>query len=178
MGKVIPLRTARVMPAQKPHRSVQVVETPWDFIDAVEKRFGKITFDLAATYDNCKVRESNYRNKGYCHYGPGSPLAEDALKQNWGKLKGNLWLNPEFGEIKSWAAKCDATPRVVGRNILFLIPASVGSNWWAEFVDRKARVLFTSPRLTFVSHKSPYPKDLGLCVYGAGPAGYECWRWK
>ena len=74
------LRTARVMPAQKPHRSVQVVETPWEFIDAVEKRFGKIVFDLAATLDNCKVRKPAFK-KGYYHYGPGSRIGRGRCSQ-------------------------------------------------------------------------------------------------
>lgn len=37
-----------IMPEQKPHRSKQDVGTPDDFKAALEERFGKITFDLAA----------------------------------------------------------------------------------------------------------------------------------
>src|ERR1017187_9990574 len=36
------------MPVQKPHSSKQAVGTPDDFLEALQKRFGKITIDLAA----------------------------------------------------------------------------------------------------------------------------------
>lgn len=171
----------RVMPPQRPGSSTQIVETPWALIDAVEKRFGRITFDLAATRENCKVRGTpNAPNE---RFGPGSPRGEDALVENWLRKRGNSWLNPEFGEIKHYAAKCAETAASIRRanlhdRILFLVPASVGSNWWAEHVDKKALVLFTSPRVTFVSHSSPYPKDLAVCVFSTqDKPGYECWRW-
>ena len=112
-----------------------------------------------------------------CYYGPGSVLGEDSLAQDWRALKGNCWINPEFGEIKHYAAKC-ARSKGIGRRILLLVPASVGSNWWAEHVDRKALVLFTSPRVKFVGHVQSYPKDLALCCYATDlKPGYECWRW-
>jgi len=60
----------RTMPAQRPGRSEQTVCTPREFLDAVEKRFGPIRIDLAATAEN-KV--------ALLHLGPGSPIAEDAL---------------------------------------------------------------------------------------------------
>lgn len=159
-----------VMPKQKPHRSEQVVVTPFALITAVEKRFGRITFDLAAGKANCRARSTG---KFYSE-------ADDSLKQEWYLLKGNLWLNPPFGDIAPWAKKCAATGLSNhGVHVLFLIPASVGSNWWAEHVDKKADVYFLSPRVTFVGHSSSYPKDLALCRYHRSTKGlYECWRWK
>ena len=167
----------RSMPAQKPGKSEQVVATPWELIDAVEKRFKRLCFDLAATHGNVKVRfpsrgktiDQSYFNRG-----------QDSLSQEWFRLKGNLWLNPPFGDIAPWAKKCAATGLSNhGLAVLFLIPASVGSNWWAEHVDKKADVYFLSPRVTFVGHSSSYPKDLALCRYHRGTKGlYECWRWK
>ena len=40
-------------PKQKPHRSVQEVRTPRDFVMAVQHRFGVIGLDAACTYANC-----------------------------------------------------------------------------------------------------------------------------
>ena len=164
------MQSSRKMPAQKPGKSEQTVETPSDFITAVEARFGKIDFDLAAVYSNAKASR---------FFGPTA----DSLKQDWTKLKGNLWLNPPFGDIAPGAQKCAESTaglsalKTASRCILLLVPASVGSNWWAEHVDQKALVLFTSPRLKFVNHKTSYPKDLALVVYSAMRPGYECWRW-
>lgn len=153
----------KVMPLQKPHRSEQVVVTPDDLMAAVVIRFGRITFDLAASEANTKAK--NYFNE-----------SDDSLIKNWNRLRGVLWLNPPYANIKLWAAKCAAWQGI--GSLLLLIPASVGSNWWAEHVDGRARVLFLSPRVTFVGHSSPYPKDLSLCVFMHTRPGYECWRWK
>jgi len=164
-------------PRQKPGRSKQDYATPADFIEAVVGRFGPIAFDLSAHAENTKAE---------AYYGPGSLLAEDSLTQDWTLLEGNLWLNPEFGDIAPWAAKCAASWAAVeafaGRRnrhnfrILLLTPASVGSNWFADHVHRKAHIIGLSPRMSF-DGVAPYPKDLMLSCYGE-PPGFDTWRWK
>lgn len=42
--------------------------------------------------------------------------------------------------------------------------------------EHDGRIVFPRPRLSF-DGKNPYPKDLGLIVYGEKP-GYETWRWR
>lgn len=167
------MSVARVMPIQKPGKSVQEVGTPRAFLDAVEERFGKLAWDLAAD-------ESNHVTEGWS--GPGSAKQPDSLLGAWWALPpGLLWLNPPFGNIGEWAAKCAGWRDLPGpgwqQRIALLVPASVGTNWFAEYVDGRALVLFLRPRLTFVGHTAPYPKDLMLVVYGEKP-GYECWRWR
>lgn len=156
----------RFMPEQKPGRSVQVVRTPREFLDAVEARFSPLTWDLAAD-------EINHVTPGW--HGSGAKWG-DSLIAPWSEISGLLWLNPPYGNIAPWADKC-ALAASHGARIAFLVPASVGSNWFAEHVDGKALVLFLRPRLTFVGHTQSYPKDLILALYGEKP-GYECWRWK
>lgn len=166
------------MPAQRPHRSKQDYQTPPEFVDAVERRFGAIAFDLAANLDNA-VRADAF-------YGPGSPIAEDALAEDWTRHTGTLWLNPEFGKIAPWAAKCALSLATIRRNadrvwradwrVAMLTPASIGTDWFAKHVHRKALVLGISPRLQFVGADDEYPKDLMLSVFGPTP-GFDCWRW-
>jgi phage N-6-adenine-methyltransferase len=151
-----------VMPVQKPGRSVQEVETPHAFMQAVERRFGKMDFDLAATPGN----EKAFR---YFHEG------HNALDQDWSKLEGNLWLNPPYGDIEPWAKKC-ASYRL-GMRIFLLTPASVGSNWFQDYIWGNALVLALNPRLTFVGHTQSYPKDLILNCF-IGKYGFEPWRWR
>ncbi len=144
--------------------SRQDYETPADFIAAVEQRFGVIDMDLAATKENTK----------------GSiwiDIARDSLTVDWHTLKGNLWLNPPFGGIGPWAAKCDHEARL-GAKILFLTPASVGSNWFAKHVFHRAHVLFLNQRLQFVGASDSYPKDCMLSCYNFYGADFEIWRWK
>lgn len=167
------IASVRKMPRQKPGNSVQSVGTPPEFLRAVEQRFGELRWDLAADETNHVTPEWS---------GPGSPSQPDSLAGVWRELPpGLLWLNPPYGNIAPWAEKCSRWRfgdygNSRQQRIAFLVPASVGANWFAEHVDGKAFVLFLRPRLTFVGHKDPYPKDLMLAVYGEGP-GYECWRW-
>lgn len=153
-----------IMPVQKPHRSKQDYGTPWEFIDAVEKIWGPVVFDLAASYENTKALK---------FFGEG----QNSLDQAWSTLEGNLWLNPPYTDIGAWAKKA-AFEHVIGRNKIFmLVPASVGSNWFAEHVHGKAAVIAVSPRLTFEGCKDPYPKDCILAIYGETPC-FDVWRWK
>ena len=159
-------------PRQKPGESEQVVQTPREFLDAVEKRFGLLDWDLAATREN-----------SVC--GPTRCYTEhtDSLKADWEfDASGPLWLNPPFGKvptapkgIANWVKKASET---VKNRVLVLVPASVGAKWFKLYVHNKCLVLSLSPRLTFVGHESCYPKDLMLCCYNVGEIGFKVWDWK
>ena len=155
-------------PAQRPHRSEQLVETPADFLEAVTDRFGHLEFDLACSEENKKAE-----------HGFNFPDI-NALTTTWSACSTNLcWLNPPYEDIESWVKKCsvESTAFTSGR-ILLLVPASVGSEWFRKYVHGHAYVLALSPRLKFVGHTSSYPKDLMLCIYGGKVPGFNCWRWK
>lgn len=143
-------------------KSKQDHPTPWNFIRACEHRFGPIVFDLAASHGNQKA--PRYFTK-----------EDDSFKQDWHKIPGNLYLNPEFANIAPWAEKC-ALEGERGAKILFLTPASIGSNWFAEFCHRRALVLALNGRITFEGMDDPYPKDCMLTCFGFG-IGFDVWRW-
>jgi hypothetical protein len=151
--------------------SRQDYETPPVFIDAVVKRFGPLSWDLAATAHNAKAR--------LCFGYDPSGNFDDALTRPW-PIDGPLcWLNPPFANIAPWAKKC-AEESAKGCRILFLTPASVGSRWFADYVFGKALVIFLSGpnyRIRFVGAKYPYPKDCILSCFGL-PPGFEIWRWR
>ena len=155
------------MPAQRPGRSRQDYATPDDFIAAVKHRLGITDFvvDLAADASNTKaVRFLDEEH--------------DSLQYDWNRYGGNgdwCWLNPPYAKIAPWAKKCAET----SANVAFLVPAAVGSNWWADWVNHHALVLFPRPRLSF-DNKNPYIKDVALCLYGIAPSypGWDqCWEW-
>jgi phage N-6-adenine-methyltransferase len=147
-------------PTIKRGKSRQDYETPWSFIKAVEAKFGPIAFDLAADSENFKGPEGMYFD-----------VQNDAFRHDWSKITGNLWLNPPYGTIGPWAKKASE-----GGRVLLLTPASVGSNWFADYVHGKAHVYFLRPRLVFEGADDPYPKDLILSVF-AEPPGYTPWKW-
>ena len=167
----------RKVPAQKPGKSFQAYETPAVFLDAVKKRFGvkSFSYDLAASNENTKGARWFTKE-------------QDSLAQDWAKLRGDCFLNPEFADIAPWAEKCaasawweDARAKHGGgpagdRRIFFLVPAAVGSNWFQRHVFGKALVLLLNPRISF-DGKAGFPKDLVLAVFGSKP-GVECWRWQ
>lgn len=157
------------VPKQKPHRSKQDYATPWDFVHRVERRLGIAQFalDLAADVTNKKAPEW---------------LAEDddalAGYWDWAKMLYDgewAWLNPPYTNIADWVAKCDKA-QVDGARIALLVPASVGSNWFRDYVHEVAMVLALNGRISF-DGKNPYPKDLLLCLYGL-PPGFDVWDWR
>lgn len=149
-------------------KSKQTYETPPEFMRAVSKRFGPISFDLACVLETAKAKR---------FFTPES----DAFQFDWHKLRGLLWLNPPYDNISPWAERCAKESRL-GAKILFLVPASVGSNWHANFVHNTAHVCFLNGRIQFVGAKDPYPKDCILACYGMRnegmEPGYSVWRWK
>lgn len=162
------------MPQQKPTKSVQDYGTPWEFIRAVERRFGPIVCDLAAHEGNAKAS---------AYYTP----ADDSLSRPWAEAfpRGLLWLNPPFKKIEPWAAKCALEgPRREGL-IVMLTPASVGTAWFFDHVHERARVEPISPRLVFDGvppgrdgRPQGFPKDLMLSIFGRACGGFARWRWK
>lgn len=146
-------------------KSKQDYGTPLVFMEAVKKRFGPISWDLAASPHNAKA-------DGFFSE------SQDSLKEPWHTWRGGLqWLNPPFFNIGDWAKKCSIESRL-GANILLLIPASVGSNWFRDYVMGQSHVMFLNGRITFDGCTDPYPKDLMLCYYHAGVSGFETWNWK
>jgi phage N-6-adenine-methyltransferase len=162
--------------------SKQDFATPWDLFRACEKKFGPIGFDLAAHDRNTK-HERFFSMK------------DDALKQDWHAIDDAqdpplLWLNPPFADIGPWAKKCAAEHKL-GAQILLLVPAAVGSNWFRDFVFPHAHVFALNGRVPFMPDKPTwgYPKDCMIChygdweQYGFGAAAlllhrFDVWSWK
>lgn len=165
-------------PAQKPGRSKQDYRTPDNFLEAVRRRFGPLAWDLASDGMNSVADLAGHLPPTEHCFMPET----DALARDWWEpdtdLKGGwLWLNPPFGEISKWAAKC-AEESERGARILFLVPAAIGANWFRDHVHGRAYVLGLNGRLCF-DGKNPYPKDLMLCVYGSGVGpGFDVWNWR
>lgn len=139
--------------------------TPWEFIFPVEAKFGKLDWDLAASALNTKtdkfLTESiNALVQSWHELGPGTPL---------------LWLNPPYFNITPWVRKCAAEVQL-GARVLLLVPASVGANWYWDWVVPYADV-YSVGRMVFDDcydkHgeliTTPYPKDLILCHYDWSP---------
>lgn len=161
--------------------------SPADFMGAVRQEF-PLSWDLAACTENTQA-------EGFYDEG------DDALSCSWHQIGGGwLWLNPPYSNIEPWARK-GCLEMQYGAKILLLLPASVGSDWYAEWIHNRAEVRFLRPRLIFefrypddykdkagnLSHKAgcmntdPYPKDLMLCLFdrtSPRPKVSYPWKWK
>lgn len=131
------------------------------------KLFGMPSFDLAASAENTKASRF-YSEK------------DNSLIQKWHRITGILFLNPPFDKIEPWAKKC-REEKGLGAEILFLVPASVGSEWFHNNVHRHALVLALRGRIPFdpANPDWGYPKDCILCHYSLKVTpGFDTWKWK
>lgn len=158
-------------------QSSQDIETPDEFMAALNLRFGFAYWDLAATDANHKAPQ-------------WITPEQDSLTSDWSRLTvANtiltvqhplLWLNPPFDPVEPWVAKC-AEESQRGARILLLCRASVDSNWWWQYIQPHAVVYALTPRIKFVGAAQGYPSSLCLCTYNVlGVAGgpIQRWRWK
>jgi hypothetical protein len=147
--------------------------TPWPFIAAVQRKFGYLDWDLAASSVN--RRATNWIDE-----------EQNSLTVDWHKLGGLHWLNPPFGNITPWGRKC-AEEVQLGWRGLVLAPGSIGANWYWDWMRPYADV-YSVGRIVFDNCfnkqgelvTTPYPKDLILAHYysGAGRRRMRRWRWQ
>lgn len=153
-------------PKQKPGRSKQNYSTPTEFLREVHAKLGidEFTIDLAASAENTVA------TKFYDE-------ATNSLDQDWEGIGKWGWCNPPYGHILPWVRKAYLSRSYIA----MLLPASVGANWWKEFVHYKAEVYFLNGRLAFMRDKPNwlYPKDCALVLYSPEDEFcYEIWSWK
>jgi len=158
--------------------SKQDYGTPPEFIKAIEKRFGKITFDLAA-------HSKNYKNDNYFSL----EKEQDSIKLNW--PNGLNWLNPPFSprpespyDLHNWTKKCK--DEIVDNDVttLLLTPAAVGTNWFRDNVIGFADVYFLNGRLKFLHEDGQEPTgvqiDMMVSHYhnAKSKKGIFVWDWR
>jgi phage N-6-adenine-methyltransferase len=157
------------MPQQRPGRSKQDYQTPPEFITAVKRKLGITNFDIDLAADATNRQAEQW-------YGLDNGL--DSLTQPWKVGDGWNWLNPPYSNIRPWVEKAEKEAKM-GAKTAVLIPASVGSNWWFDYVHQIAHVLLLNGRLTFVGCPSCYPKDCALLLYShSHQGGYRVWPWQ
>lgn len=144
--------------------SNQLVPTPKDFLEAVQRRFGPFVADLAANKAN-RVTD--------VWYGPGSADPDSLAPGVHWPIGGLLWLNPPFDNVAAFAEKC-AAERKRGCRIALIGPAAVCTGWFVDHVAPCAYVFELAPRVFKVNIR-----DCVLALYEpAGYLGRESWRWK
>lgn len=108
-------------------------------------------------------------------------VAYDSFAQDWAALTkehgGFLFLNPEFKDIDPWAEECVAEGKR-GADVLLLVPAAVGANWFLRHVYGRGDRFYLNGRIAFIAGE-PYPKDCMLVRFWEGMTGRDfVWSWK
>lgn len=155
------------MPKQKPGLSKQDYCTPPEFLVALKNRLliEEFSLDVAATKEN-SVAPSCITEE------------ENALIQYWSPNGWNF-CNPPYANIRPWVERAFGEMVQRGVQTAMLVPASVGANWWYDYVDGIAHVICLNGRLTFVGETAPYPKDCAVLLYTPiVKGGYEVWKWR
>lgn len=152
-------------------------QTPKVFFDTIQAALpGKVfAVDAAATAQNSLCPE---------WYGPGSLFGEDALAVPvWDSP---AWCNPPYVSDKEWERWLDkfAEQGALGNHVVTLIPAKVGTIWWAEKVVKQAcDILFITNRLPFtlpgMTKKTQPNHDSALVIWGPTTDSRVAWiNWK
>lgn len=162
-------------PQQKPGKSKQDYQTPPEFLDALRTLLGIHEFSIDLAADRQNTVAARYYDE---------PMNSLSDKHSW-VYDGWGFLNPPYHTIEPWVRKAWSESRK-GAQIAMLVPASPGSNWWRDWVHKKAIILLLNGRLTFVGETGPYPKDSALLLYRCGSrlllltsrVDYLIWNWK
>jgi len=148
--------------------SKQDYQTPKKLIEACIKRFGPIGLDLAAHSGNHVVEKYIAPCTGPEGPMPFDPnaIAMDTFDQDWAELykkHGLLWLNPPFGDIERFSARC-VKEAERGARILLLIPYGTTAAFNENVLD-EADIYSLIGRLQFIEGES-FPKDCIIAEYG------------
>ena len=160
------------IPKQQPGKSKQDWQTPPELLKAIRKRLHIENFilDVAASNENA-----------VCDF--YLTEEDDALSSvrswiNTDYPKDWVWCNPPYNNIPDWVYKA-VNESSIGAHIAMLIPSSVGSNWWRDWVEPYAYILHLNGRIKFVGAKDYYPKDCSLLLYTPMRlTGSQIWNWK
>lgn len=161
------------MPAQNPGRSRQDYSTPPELLLAIKDYLwiNHFSIDLAASDAN-KVAPLFY-DEATNALADEHPWCVDENDGGW------AYANPPYFNIRPWVEKAYHEATNHGAQIAMLVPASTGSNWWADWVHDKANVLLMQGRVRFVGASGPYPKDTVILLYAPHiKGGYTLWDWK
>jgi phage N-6-adenine-methyltransferase len=118
-----------------PHMTITTWATPQYFFDMLNEEFN-FTLDVCALPETAKCDR---------YYTPEI----DALKQDW--TGETFFMNPPYGrgqDVYSWIKKAFESAKKGGTGVC-LLPASVDTKWFHEFVLKANEIRFVKDRLWF-----------------------------
>ena len=130
-------------------------ETPQDFFNKLDWRFGKFTLDPCATNDNHKTKK---------HY----TIDDNGLAQDWGGE--TVFVNPPYRNLSEWVEKAYKESQKPGTKVVMLIPSRTDTKYWHKYVMKASEIHFIKGRLKFGDSKNSAPFPSAVIVFGSGPS--------
>jgi site-specific DNA-methyltransferase (adenine-specific) len=128
-------------------------ETPQKLFDELNKEFN-FTIDAAADAENHKCERYYTRE-------------ENGLEKSW---KGErVFLNPPYGrELPKWVKKAADEAKDKSTIIVMLIPARTDTQWFHDYIYKKAEIRFIKGRLKFGDGKKDAPFPSMVVIFRRG----------
>lgn len=146
-GRSMPTQFGTLKPGAK-----QDWETPKWLFDELNREYGP--FDL----DPC-ANEINHK----CLRWFGESPAGGGLNELW---LGRVYMNPPYGRgVSKWMRHAYECSRL-GAKVCCLVPASVCTAWWHDWVEGKAKYKFWRGRIKFVGAKWTAMFPVAVVLYG------------
>ena len=126
-------------------------ETPQDFFDKLNWRFGPFDLDPCAEPANTKC--TNFFTE-----------AEDGLTKNW---EGHtLFVNPPYGRgIEKWIQKGYEESRKQHTKVVMLVPSRTDTKYWHKYIMKADEVYFVKGRLKFGDSENSAPFPSAVVVF-------------
>jgi hypothetical protein len=108
------------------------------------------------------------------HLGDGWTIAgfEDRLTVGDGLAlpwRGRCFVNPDFGALAAWCAKCAAEARL-GAEVILLLPSRTDTAYWHDDVSTAALICHWRGRLRFVGAEACAPFPVSFAYWGERPS--------
>ena len=128
-------------------------ETPQEFYNNLNWRFGPFTLDPCAAPSTAKCKK--YFTE-----------ADDGLVQDWG---GHIvFMNPPYGrEIKRWIQKAYNESQKLNTRVVCLLPARTDTTYWHDYVMKSKYIYFVRGRLKFGDSKNSAPFPSAVVIFEA-----------
>ena len=125
-------------------------ETPQDF-------FNKLDTLYNFTLDPCCTPQTAKCPKYYT-------LADDGLVQSWANER--VFVNPPYGDIKTWVKKAYDEAMHNGSLVVMLIPARTDTRYWHDYIMKGAgSIYFVKGRLKFGTSVNAAPFPSAVVVF-------------
>lgn len=133
--------------------------TPTEVVEIVKRALGgRIDLDPCAPPDPAHIiAKVNLAGPAGC--------GADGLTREW---RGTVYVNPPFGNLKAWAAKC-ALEASRGAEVILLLPARTDTAYWHNDVSTASLVCLWRGRLTFVGAPASCPFPVAFAYWGPRP---------